>query len=61
LDSRLALFGEVKKIFIFADNDASLKFGVPANLAVEGVAQAGLQDVLAIETALAKVLGEGGR
>jgi hypothetical protein len=42
-------------------NDASLKFGVPANLAVEGVAQAGLQDVLAIETALAKVLGEGGR
>jgi hypothetical protein len=61
LDSRLALFGEVKKIFILADNDASLKFGVPANLAVEGVAQASLQDVLAVETALAKIWGEASR
>jgi len=51
--------GEIKKIFILADNDAALKFGVPANLTVEGITQARLQDVLAIEAALAQVFGEG--
>jgi hypothetical protein len=58
-DFRLALFGEIEKVFVLADNDALFKFSMPANLAVEGVAQASLQDVLAIESAFAQVLGEG--
>ena len=58
-DLRLELLGKIKKVFILADNDALLKFGVAANVAVEGVPQAGLQHVLAIESAFAQVLGEG--
>ncbi len=42
------------------DHDAFLKFRVAANVAVRGVTQAGRQDVLAIETAFAQVLREGG-
>ncbi len=36
-DLRLELLGKIKKVFILADNDALLKFGVAANVAVEGV------------------------
>ncbi len=58
-DLRLALLGEIKKVFIFTDNDALLEFGVPANIAVESVHQADLQHVLAIEPAVTQVLREG--
>jgi hypothetical protein len=53
------LFGEIKKVFVLADNDTLVEFGVPANIAVEGVHQADVQHVLAIESAFAQVLGEG--
>ncbi len=57
-DPRLTLLGEIKKLFIFADNDALLKFGISANLAVEGVPQSSLQHMLAIVSAFAQVLGK---
>jgi hypothetical protein len=57
----MALFGEVKEVFIFADDDAVLKFGVAANGDVRGVTQACIEDVLAIESAIAEVISEGDR
>jgi len=57
----VALLGEVKEIFILANNDALLKFGVAPNVAVNGVAQARFQDVLTIESAIAKISSEGER
>jgi hypothetical protein len=54
-DFRLGLFCEVNEIFILADNNVPLNFGVSANVAVQRGTQAGLQDVLAIETALAQI------
>lgn len=60
-DFGVALLGEVKEVFIFANDDAILKFGVAANDAVRGVAQARLKYVLAIESAIAQVFGESDR
>jgi hypothetical protein len=34
------LLGEVKEVFIFANDDAVLKFGVPASGVIGGVTQA---------------------
>ena len=57
-DFGMALLGEVKEVFIFAYDDAVLKFGVAANGGVCGVTQARLKDVLAVESAIAQVFGE---
>jgi hypothetical protein len=51
----VALLGEVNEIFIFADDDAVLKFGVAANGDVCGVTRTRLEDVLAIESAIAEL------
>jgi hypothetical protein len=42
--------------FILADNDATLKFGVAADLAVASVAQSGFQDMLGVESTIAQIL-----
>jgi hypothetical protein len=57
----VALLGEIKEIFIFANDDAVLKFGVAANGVIGGVTQARLKDMLAIESAIAQVFGESDR
>jgi hypothetical protein len=60
-DFGVALLGEVEEVFVFANDDASLKFGVAANGAIRGVAQARLKYVLAVESAVAQMFGESDR
>ncbi|HZV87828.1 MAG TPA: hypothetical protein VFF95_09790 [Candidatus Binatus sp.] len=60
-DFGVTLLGEVKEVFVFANDDPSLKFGVAANGAIRGVAQACLKDVLAIESAVAQMFGKSDR
>ena len=37
-DFRLALLGEIEKVFVLADDDALFQFGIAANVAVKGIA-----------------------
>jgi len=48
----------VEKIFVLADNHASLGFGVAADLCVRRFGQADVENVLTIQTTCSKMLGE---
>jgi hypothetical protein len=58
LDLGLGLAGEVKKIFVFGDDDAPLFRRVSTNLRIGRLSQTDLKNVLAIETPLTKVVGK---
>ena len=49
---------DVEEIFVLADDDAFVQFGMPANVTVACVAQTSFQNVLAIESSPSQILGE---
>ena len=50
--------GKVQKIFVLADNHASLGFGVTADLRIRRLGKADVENVLAIETTCSEMLGK---
>ncbi len=58
-DFDFGLAGEIKEVFVLANNDPLLSLGIAANLNVQGLGQADIKNMLAIKTSLSQILGQG--